>query len=532
MWFWGRGERFILANGPTFDEGVHLAAGYSYCATGSFRLNAEDPPLLKLLWSLPLVLGQGPSFPREIAVSPDANHWHVADALVYRSGVPPQSIFAPARRVNLALGCSLLLLVAWISFRVWNSPFAGVVGCAFTAADPTLLALSCVLTTDVGVSLFSLLTCYLSWEYAANPSRSLLLALGVGLGLMLTAKFSSLGVVVGLAAAGGLFVRFGGRLSLPGKHELGYRPALELGLRLGVIAILVTAATYGFLHFPEWAKGLKFQLTRGSHGDGVAYLNGVISREGWYDYFVQAMLLKLPLGLLLAAAVAGAVHFRRLRADSSRTAFLIVPPVVFFLLASFSRVNVGVRAVYPFVPFLYLLAAGLAVPGAARVLRGVVLAICIAWCIVSAHGAGPREITYFNEFVASGEGLKYLADSNLDWGQGLPALKEWMDANGVETVYLGYFGTDRPEAHGIRNRRLPGYGLVGPPRDEPIPPGASRHIVAVSTNHLLGLFLKDTETYAWLRERPPLAVPGGCIHVFDVSSDPVAVTRIQALSQR
>ena len=47
------------------------------------------------------------------------------------------------------------------------------------ATDPTLLALSCVLTTDLGVALFALSTCYLLWEYAASPSRGLLLALGV-----------------------------------------------------------------------------------------------------------------------------------------------------------------------------------------------------------------------------------------------------------------------------------------------------------------------------------------------------------------
>ena len=37
--FWWQGERFLAANGPTFDEPVHFAAGYSYWATGDFRLN-------------------------------------------------------------------------------------------------------------------------------------------------------------------------------------------------------------------------------------------------------------------------------------------------------------------------------------------------------------------------------------------------------------------------------------------------------------------------------------------------------------
>ena len=99
------------------------------------------------------------------------------------------------------------------------------------------------------------------------------------------------------------------------------------------------------------------------------------------------------------------------------------------------------------------------------------------------------------------DGAKYLADSNLDWGQGLPALKQWMEREEVDVVYLGYFGTDRPETHGIRYQPLPGYGRVGASGGETIPADAQRHVVAVSANHLLGLFLNDPETYAWLRGR-------------------------------
>src|SRR5262245_32612517 len=207
-WFWSRGERFLAANGPTFDEGVHLAAGYSYWATGDFRLNAEDPPLLKLLWAAPLAAAGTPPLPG----SPADNHWHVADALMYESGVPPRQLLDTARRVNLGLGCGLVLLVGWVSHRVWGARLAGVAGCAFAAADPTLLALSCVLSTDIGLSLFGLLTCYLFWEYAAAPSRALLFAVGVSFGLLLGAKFSAVGLVAGLGLAGLVYVLRGGSL--------------------------------------------------------------------------------------------------------------------------------------------------------------------------------------------------------------------------------------------------------------------------------------------------------------------------------
>ena len=39
----------------TFDETTHLPSGYSYLATGDFRLNPQHPPLIKLLSALPLL---------------------------------------------------------------------------------------------------------------------------------------------------------------------------------------------------------------------------------------------------------------------------------------------------------------------------------------------------------------------------------------------------------------------------------------------------------------------------------------------
>ena len=213
-WFWARGERFLAANGPTFDEPVHLAAGYSYWAIGDFRMNREDPPLLKLLWAAPLLFDP-PPYPHAVAAATENDHWHVGTAFLFHSGRPPRDLLNPARRVNLALGCGVLLLAGWWAFRLWKSRLAGVVACAFAACDPNLLALSCVLTTDVGLTLFTLLACYLFWEYAAAPSRGLLVASGVALGLALGAKFSALAAVAGIGAAGFVHVLRGGILALP-----------------------------------------------------------------------------------------------------------------------------------------------------------------------------------------------------------------------------------------------------------------------------------------------------------------------------
>jgi hypothetical protein len=529
-WFWWRGEVFLAANGPTFDEPVHLAAGYSYWTTGSFRLNSEDPPLLKLLWAAPLALSDPSLYPHHVATATNHDHWHVGTALLFQSGRPPEELLRPARRVNLALGCGVVLVAGWWAFRLWGARLAGVGAVAFAACDPNLLALSCVLSTDVGLTLFALLSCYLLWEYAAAPSRGLLVAAGVALGLALGAKFSALAVVAGSGAAGAAYLLRGGALALPGTPAGVHRgrAAGELAFRLGLIALVTLAATYGFIHFDEWGRGLKFQLTRADHGDGMLFLNGERSRTGWYHYFLVLLPLKLPLGLMagvLLACATGALG------RAPRGAFLIVPPLVFFALASYSRVNLGVRVVLPVLPFVYAIAAGVVCGACCRLAGCGLLGACVVWAGVSAARSDPDPIAYFNEPAGGPRGgIRFVADSNVDWGQGLPQLKRYLDANGIGAVYLSYFGTDRPEAYGISFDPLPTYGRVGPPGGAAIPADSPRHVLVVSANNLLGIYLNDPDTFAWLRAREPTAVVAGCLYVFDLTGDADAIGRVRALS--
>jgi hypothetical protein len=507
---------------------------------------------LKLLWALPLALDPArPPYPRHLGT----DHWKIADALLYESGVPHRDLLAPARRVNLAVGCGVVLLAGWWAFRLWGSRAAGVAAAAFAAFDPNLLALSCVLSTDAGLSLFALLSAYLLWEHAGSPSRGLLVAAGVSLGLMLSAKFSALAVVAGLGLAGVIWARReksspsplageGGRASRPGEGlglpesgtshpsppaplpqgERGEGSAFDLAFRLGLVALVTLAATYGFVNFGEWGGGLKFQLTRAAHGDGVMYLNGEVSRTGWYHYFAVVLLLKVPLGLLLAGGTGllTCVPSAQVRRPVPRDAWLLVPPMVFLLAASASKVNLGVRVVLPVLPFAYVLAARLA---AGTPWQRVALGVCVAWCGAASWRAAPHQLAYFNEL---GGGMANLADSNLDWGQGLPELKGYIDREGLGTIYLSYFGTDRPEAYGIRYQPLPGYGRAAPPVETTVPENEPRHVVAVSANHLLGLYLNDPDAFAWLRGRQPAAVLcGGCVHVFDLTGDAEAIRRVR-----
>jgi hypothetical protein len=104
-----------------------------------------------------------------------------------------------------------------------------------------------------------------------------------------------------------------------------------------------------------------------------------------------------------------------------------------------------------------------------------------------------------------------LVDSNTDWGQGLVALRQYMQDNGLEEVALGYFGTAVPWGYGIRYARLPSFVtlLYGGVPDDSRP----RYAV-VSATLLAGMYLKG-DPYRSMRQEKPVAILGGSLYVFD-----------------
>ena len=116
----------------------------------------------------------------------------------------------------------------------------------------------------------------------------------------------------------------------------------------------------------------------------------------------------------------------------------------------------------------------------------------------------PRYLSYFNVLIGRRlNAYRYLADSNLDWGQDLFALWAWERRHAGQLYVL-----------------------------EPYFP--ARGLVIVRANDFLGI--NDADAYAWLRElAPPVAAIGDSYLVFDLrDSDPnrrgAAVTMMRPIS--
>jgi hypothetical protein len=95
----------------------------------------------------------------------------------------------------------------------------------------------------------------------------------------------------------------------------------------------------------------------------------------------------------------------------------------------------------------------------------VLIVGALLWHAGESLAARPNYLAYFNQVIGGpANGWRHLVDSSLDWGQDLPGLKRWLDANGrKDQVYLSYFGTGDPAYEGITATMMPSLPDVRPP---------------------------------------------------------------------
>ena len=124
----------------------------------------------------------------------------------------------------------------------------------------------------------------------------------------------------------------------------------------------------------------------------------------------------------------------------------------------------------------------------------------------------PHWLAFFNQLVGgASRGHQYLVDSNLDWGQDLKGLAEWVGTKEIDHLNLAYFGSADPAYYGLHPTLLLG---SQPGAELPRLPGW----VAVSATTLHGVYLKDRlkTFYAPLVARVPEVVIGYSIFIYRV----------------
>ncbi len=530
----------------TWDEGIHISAGYSYWKLGDFSWNVEHPPLVKMASTLPLVW-MGLTAEPNGADGKRKDQVRYGVDFLYKNRRDADSILFAARSANILLTLLFAAAVAWWTRRRYG-PWAGLAAAALCAFDPNLMAHGRYVTTDFPVTVFFFFACVLWVEYLEQGSSRRLLTAAAAIGLALITKFSAVlllpSLVIlyaacwirrpkefpvrrALVAAGTVIATVGlmvavvywpetvrcWRTKVPQMSTLAVRgnPTGEILYYLG-----------RKLHLPAHAYlyGLNAVADHNAGGHS-SYLLGMRSETGWWYYFPVVFAVKSTMAALAGAVLllgAALWQIRKREWISPMTLGLTLPPVLYFVFSMTSGINIGMRHILPIYPFLYVGAAAWLATRENRRPGIYALGMLVALQMGECARITPDYLAFFNELAGGpGRGPQYLVDSNIDWGQDVKKLGLWLDAHGGKRrARVYYFGNAQMRYYGIDEMGYP------EPLDQKGWDEIDEYCVA-NVTPLNGVYV-PLNSLAPLRMREPVAKIGWSMYVYDLRKPKTAAT--------
>lgn len=542
----------------TNDEALHIASGYSYITLHDFRMNPEHPPLIKSLSALPLLF---------LDISIDTSHnswtgqqkWEFGSHFLFDNSADPDTILFWAR-VPIVFLAILLGIYVYLWSKLLFGKNAGFLALFLYTLSPNILAHARLVTTELGLAAFMAISLYHYYIFLKSPSIRNLALSGITLGLALASKFTAIYLIPIFIILGG--IRF--HLHTRDKTFSIYR-LINFTLQILIIffiSVLVLMPIYQFQGIYDnqekqdsvgkimqsgplsalsnslvslapvpsrYIYGLAFVSFHSTAGH-EAFLLGQHSSDGWWYYFPFAFLVKTPVPLLILAIYAVYLLFRRLKAGKPKKipsanhqsaspsdvtiscrdktglleeSFLHIPIIFIFLAFMLNNINIGLRHILPIYPLIHISVSRVAcIPKSS--FKKSAFAFLLIWYLLGTLLISPHFLAYFNE--PSGgprNGHNLLIDSNLDWGQDLKSLGEYVHQNNISHVYLGYFGKGSPKFREINYTQLPCYPVNG--------------IVAISYSLFEGITKDQADCASWLRSYQPAEVIGHTITVYQLN---------------
>ncbi|HKZ84281.1 MAG TPA: glycosyltransferase family 39 protein [Anaerolineae bacterium] len=520
----------LAVTSPTLDEPNHLVSGYAYLTRGDTRIKLNGPILPNALGALPLLLQPGLALSSPDDPGWDTNQYNdIADRFLWSNTASPFHIIYLARFPFMAAGWLLgALIFRWARER--NGARAGLFALGFYVFCPNLLAHSRFVMTDFVPAALTCLTLYTFDRSMHSDRPAWTVAAGMALGLALASKFSLVMLTPSIAIL--LFMHNGWRSTRRSLGQLALTVLVAAVAVWGVYSFQVAPVSAGGLPLPApgfWGEVESARYVLGQPWPN--YLFGQISDSGWWYYFPIAFLVKTPLPvlILLAVALARTIHTRSWR----REAILLLPSFLLAFGLLFSTNNLGYRYLLPLLPLIFVYVSDL-VPKSSFALspRHLVTLSLLVWHIIGALRIYPFYLTFFNEIAGGPDRGRYvLSDSNLDWGQDMAGLKQYVEENGIDRIKLSYFGIAHPTAYGLKTEPLlpirsamhdQGAWWLHTYYPHDPPPG----VYAISVANLMGGIWIDRETYTYFRDRKPDTTIGNSIYIFTISprGEPVGLS--------
>jgi hypothetical protein len=568
--YWAQVLHAIRGQSLSWDEGDHIFAGYESLKTRDFGFNPEHPPMVKMLAALPL-LGL------DLRVPPDQHRFFKIESyldgreLLFRNGpssggrYTANSLIFRARLFASIFGLIAALLVFLATTEMF-SVTAGLIAITIFCFEPNLLAHGAYVTTDMAAACTIFATIYAFWRWTQRPTPARLLVVGLVAGLALAAKHSTilLAPMLFLLAIGVLAARCSRKHvtpSTPARPAIGAaRMLTALGL-LTLVAVVVLWAFYGFRYSarpaglelsptltqyvqplaPAEAHGIlffaHFHLLPESWLYGLAdvrrvanympsFLLGRVYAHGTWTYFPVVLLIKSTLAMLALLALTLFAILRRWLRFTLELYFVLLPPVLYFIVSMGSHLNIGARHILP----VYLFCCVIAGVGATATLRAqrtqksretwtLALLALLIFHIASSLHASPNFVSYSNEaWGGPSKTYLYLSDSNVDWAQQLIAVSSYLHEHGIQHCYFAYFANPfiLPSDYGIPCTLLPTFDSYGTGADTDVPSVISGPVL-ISAGDLNGFEFGSSvlNPYESFRSLQPNTLIQGGVLVFD-----------------
>lgn len=279
-------------------------------------------------------------------------------------------------------------------------------------------------------------------------------------------------------------------------------------------------------------------------GGNTYYFFGHVSNQATPRYFPAVFILKETIPFLVLILFTGGYALYNLIKNIAkekgnvivkswtRIKYYLQTGVAYYAMLGFillysylsitGNLNIGFRHLFPILPFAYVLVAKKTFDFLKNIkteqtlkTAKIILMVIIAWIIIEPAVFFPSYISYFNEFAGGPKnGYQYVADSNLDWGQDLKRLRNWVDEyninnpeNPIDKIRVDYFGGSNP-AYYFGDKFIPWHGEYG----------FTKGWVAVSATFIQeGIYKQKRpgeKSYEWLLNCRPFARIGDSIFVY------------------
>ncbi|MCL5407038.1 MAG: glycosyltransferase family 39 protein, partial [Patescibacteria group bacterium] len=345
-----------LSDSQTTDEAIHLFSGYTYLTQKDFRLDPEHPPLLKELAATPLLFFQSLKISLGNFWIQAGNFYYdswqearvLGEEFFYSLGNSPAKLLFWGRLPFIFLTLILGYFGYFWAKKIYGEK-PGILASFLILFFPNILAHGRLINTDLGLTLFIFIATYFWGQFLKQKNCQNLFLTGLFSGLAMASKYTAiiLFIILFVLAVIKLFQE----KEKYGKIILGYLGVL-------IISFIVVWASYGFsLHFmAEFYKGIFFVLrhTLGGHG---SFLLGQNSNFGWWYYFPVTIFYKTPIPIFILLILT-IIMFTKIRAKNIFDEYLlIIPPIIFLILAMISKADLGIRHILPIFPFLFVFIA-------------------------------------------------------------------------------------------------------------------------------------------------------------------------------